>query len=133
MSDTTTPRSNLDTTIEVGKKYSRTNWAVVLSGMLGFVVAIGFIFGLPWKNKNRFHEIDINLRQADNAGREYLKIFLTQHYKDTLAALNKAKGVGGINAKEIERLAKNTDSLAELQRKLYTESYSLDFNNNDTL
>jgi hypothetical protein len=132
---TTTAPTNLQDTIATGKEYSRTNWVVVLSGILGFVVAIWLLFGLPWNNRNRFHEIDINLKVADSSGRVYLRDFLEKHYNDTLAALNKAKAINinGANKTEVDRLIKNTDSLNNLRKQLASESYSLDFNNDDTL
>ncbi|HEX3166378.1 MAG TPA: hypothetical protein VHQ93_08935, partial [Chitinophagaceae bacterium] len=113
------PVTTLQETIRDGRNsYNSTNWILVTFGICGFIVSIFLLFGMPGCNRNRFHEININVNYADSAARVQLTGLLEKYKKDTCDLLSTKRAAAIPNADEISRLNRHCDSLDDLTNKL---------------
>ena len=128
------PLNTLQQTVRDGRDYyNSTNWILVTFGICGFIVSIFLLFGMPGCNRNRFHEININVKYADSVARGQLATLLEKHKKDTCDLLRTRSAAAAQDVNEISRLNRHCDSLDDLVNKLKTETQLLQYNNKDTL
>ncbi|MBL7739084.1 MAG: hypothetical protein JNK14_07685 [Chitinophagaceae bacterium] len=138
-----------------GNEYSITVWGVVVSGTVGFMLAVYLLLGWPFNNKYRFHEIDIHAERADSTATERLSEVLNKQHGQLKENTEKVAGdfqktesviLGRKPSKatpeesellkkkdeEWKRLAKRTDSVNSLLKNLQLRRFNAQYKNGDT-